>query len=562
LNLLWNGFQKIVIRHAALWLALGIVVICAAVLYPYAPRRVDTVPSHDSGIFLYFGQQILNGKIPYRDLWDHKPPLVFYIDALGLWLGKGSIWGVWWLEVLSLSSASLLAFFTLRRFYGTLGALPAAALPFAAVLVFEGGNLTEEFALPFQFLALFLLLRPHEDEVPRARAILAGAAFGAAFLLKQNLIGVWVALGVWMVLRGLQRTCSLRLQRTGSPSARRMGPTAGRMGSTLLAFAWMLSGAVGVLAVTAIYFGLYHSLGALWDVAFRFNFLYSDVEGGQRIEALKDMAQFLSGTSGFLTAGLVAWVVAGGVLAWKHTVLFSKTNLIYAQDSWGLPVLFVAWLDLPIELALIGTSARGYHHYYLSLLPAVTFLVAFLFAGLYRLAACLPRRSLRLSSAILLSTLLWLGLVLAGLPALIRQWRAPRDVSINLAVTYIRKNTAAQDPVLMWGSQSVVNFLTGRSAPTRFVHTKPLFRDGYSTPALADELLTDLEANPPRLIVDTRLASTPFVEGGPEGACRAPQGNYPQWVGEVYAYICDHYTWVQTLGKDEWQVWKLIDSKP
>ncbi len=53
------------------------------------------IPNRDSGAFLYIGQRILKGDIPYRDIWDHKPPCIFFINALGLFIGRGAIWGVW-----------------------------------------------------------------------------------------------------------------------------------------------------------------------------------------------------------------------------------------------------------------------------------------------------------------------------------------------------------------------------------------------------------------------------------------------------------------------------------
>lgn len=35
-------------------------------------------PGWDSGVFLYFGNGILKGLIPYRDMIDHKGPLIYY----------------------------------------------------------------------------------------------------------------------------------------------------------------------------------------------------------------------------------------------------------------------------------------------------------------------------------------------------------------------------------------------------------------------------------------------------------------------------------------------------
>src|SRR6187200_783214 len=45
----------------------------------------------DATLFAYGGRLVLNGAIPYRDFWDNKPPLIFYIEALGYW-AFGSTW--------------------------------------------------------------------------------------------------------------------------------------------------------------------------------------------------------------------------------------------------------------------------------------------------------------------------------------------------------------------------------------------------------------------------------------------------------------------------------------
>lgn len=54
-------------------------------------------PGRDGGVFLYIGKQILQGKLLYVDVWDTKGPMIYYINALGLLLGKFSRWGygVW-----------------------------------------------------------------------------------------------------------------------------------------------------------------------------------------------------------------------------------------------------------------------------------------------------------------------------------------------------------------------------------------------------------------------------------------------------------------------------------
>ncbi len=90
-----------------LYVAMGLLV--AVVLVQYAPACAK-VPGRDAGVFLYIGDRILNGGIPYLDVWDHKPPVIYFINAFGLLVGGGSVWGVWLLEFVALYSAALVWF--------------------------------------------------------------------------------------------------------------------------------------------------------------------------------------------------------------------------------------------------------------------------------------------------------------------------------------------------------------------------------------------------------------------------------------------------------------------
>src|SRR3972149_2535829 len=72
-------------------------------------------PGRDGGIFLYIGSLILKGRIPYLDVWENKGPLVFYINALGLFLPNGSRWGVWFLEFLFFLAAGWIGWLILKR---------------------------------------------------------------------------------------------------------------------------------------------------------------------------------------------------------------------------------------------------------------------------------------------------------------------------------------------------------------------------------------------------------------------------------------------------------------
>src|SRR5689334_17436684 len=91
-------------------------------LFPSNPVNM-TLPSRDSGVFLYVGWRFLNGDIPYRDVWDHKPPLIYFIDALGLILTPHSLWGVWFLQIIFIFFTFFFIYKVLNRQFGIYAAL-------------------------------------------------------------------------------------------------------------------------------------------------------------------------------------------------------------------------------------------------------------------------------------------------------------------------------------------------------------------------------------------------------------------------------------------------------
>src|SRR5918994_798175 len=128
-------------------------------LFPSNPNNM-TLPSRDSGVFLYVGWRFLNGDIPYRDVWDHKPPLIYFVDALGIALTPDSLWGLWLLQFLFIFFTLFFVYKLLDREFGVYAALIGSIVLTSGLLtILEKGNVTEEYALLFQALCFWLFLR-------------------------------------------------------------------------------------------------------------------------------------------------------------------------------------------------------------------------------------------------------------------------------------------------------------------------------------------------------------------------------------------------------------------
>lgn len=66
-----------VLEHSRAWLLAGL----AAVLLRGLPDLRYPM-GVDQAIYSIVGQGLLHGQLPYRDLWDIKPPGIYYIYAL------------------------------------------------------------------------------------------------------------------------------------------------------------------------------------------------------------------------------------------------------------------------------------------------------------------------------------------------------------------------------------------------------------------------------------------------------------------------------------------------
>jgi len=141
------------------WLApVIILIILLGILVPISPLY-RPVPSVDPSVYLYIGQRILEGGTPYRDAWDHKQPLTFFVFAFGQVLTPHSLWGMWLIELALLGGAALLALRLMRRLVPPWLALLSVAAGFFTLAIIIWGYSVEELALPLYFFCLVALAR-------------------------------------------------------------------------------------------------------------------------------------------------------------------------------------------------------------------------------------------------------------------------------------------------------------------------------------------------------------------------------------------------------------------
>lgn len=219
----------------------------------------------DANIFFTMGKSMFSGKVLYRDVFDHKGPVLYFVYGIGWLLDHTGFTGVFLLEIasfaaflgISLRTASLVAS---KPVHPAWAVLPAAAI--AASRAFSHGGSAEEFLLPFLAAALYGLLKTLCQNRPMPLPAVLGQGFlaGCALWLKYTVLGYYL---VWVVVlaavylrRGLRREL---LQSCGAYLG----------GMALATLPWV------------VYFGIHGAL-ADWFTAYFYDnlFLYSGSGGG------------------------------------------------------------------------------------------------------------------------------------------------------------------------------------------------------------------------------------------------------------------------------------------
>jgi hypothetical protein len=459
-------------NHFRWWHIACLVLAFISIQFSTSPQQ-QPIPGRDAGVYLYMGWRITEGDLPYRDVWDHKPPLLFCFNALGLRFGAGSRWGVWALQALMLGISLILSVRLLGRYFSsTLSTVATLLWMFWFMLTMLGGNLAGDYALPFQFACLTLAPALLGHSLPRPALVLLGALIGCLFWIKQTTIGIPLATMFCFSLPGLYQ------------QPRRVIPALGLIGSGVL----LISGAI--LAP----FWLRGSFAALIDATITYNRFYvtnHSFSGALWIYPLLNLVLLI--------------VVTGiAILARRRSRRAAQGWQALEPGAWALATIGV--IDVPIEILAISLPGRYYPHYYSVMAPGLAMSAALGLLLLRSVAQGAAPGTVRLLKPI---STLGLCVVIAAGAYLTSQRQTRRS---RLALTdYLTSHSGPDDPVLLWGGETVYNFLSARASPTRFVYQYPLYEPGYATTGMHQEFLDDLTRRPPRLIVDTNEPTMLFL---------------------------------------------------
>ncbi len=169
----------------------------------------------DSSVFYYIAKTMLLGKMPYRDSFDHKGPLIYIIDYLSLIISED--FGLWIIELITIFVSMYFMYRIARLICNDLESLFVLIISFVPMFsYFEGGNLVEEYALPFISMSLFFFIDYLiNDSVTVLRLLFCGAGLGAVCFLRPNMISLWFCFCIGILIRHIkEKKCKELFERS------------------------------------------------------------------------------------------------------------------------------------------------------------------------------------------------------------------------------------------------------------------------------------------------------------------------------------------------------------
>ena len=487
----------------------------------------------DQATYSVIGQGLLHGQLLYRDLWDNKPPGIFYIYALIVKTFGPVMWSVGLVDILWLLVISCCIFYFTRRYLGNPGA--SLAVLFYVCRHCRQGYIhaaqPEAFLMLGIFSAWFLLLDRGSPPPPgaltensvtnlppagngrasflkMARYVGVGLLLGAAFWMKYNAVAFFpfLALVPFVDFSGLDRT-----QNSNFPGFSRLRLVISWkdwFGRMLLVSAGAIFALVAVLisfrisgawpAMKEIQFVVLPRYGAMafhWSLDFLFFAIRRTQDQlGIWWEGMAALALMIALWRREL--GRLAPIALMALAGYISTAMQWRFHAYYFETCYPFFAMFWAYVGLKIYEGFMVlqrmVAARGW--------SMVRGLLWVAFACL--IFSVLPEESVRIAQQYSFAADWWRN------PRASYQayyWQLPLEkIGDQLRVIdYLKANSRPQDQVYVWGTAPLINFLPQRGNPSRFVSNLGLIST-WAPESWRQELVNTLEAKPPRYIVVER----------------------------------------------------------
>ncbi len=463
----------------------------------------------DQGLFAYFGRHILTGSVPYLDIWDSKPPAIFYIYSISFALLGDSFFSVFLSETLFLALTALLIYLLCAEVFDKTVALFAAAIYvlFSNASIFDGfwSTAQAEVFMNLPIVASFYILTKN---LRRWHFFASGVLLGLSAMFKLTALFLLPSFILYLYLSCKERS---PIEATGDGIHR---------------YTYFGIGLIIPLSICAFYFWMQGALDDMIYTLVSYSYRYS--------QAINQGHPFLKTSLG----QVIRFVYFNPTVS-----ILSLVGLIYllVKRRSKETYLLISYLVLSFISVCAQRQFAGYHFIVLSpplavicgsACPVIFNWIVQVVRPLRSARTILRKRSskpLLRSSAAIMTVVLLASLLYADISRYYRYYKpdiayalgkiperqylktfdrgAISFLNNNSVADYIKNRTDSDDYVLVWGLAPAIYYLSDRKSPTKYVFHHVLLTDAPLSLTLGGleerrrEFIDKVSESKPRYIV-------------------------------------------------------------
>ncbi len=405
-------------------------------MQPLLYRSIALYP--DEGYFMFMGNSIAHGAVPYVTFADNKPPGIWYLLFAAFQVFGKSIYVARGIMYAANAFSALLLYFTGKELWNEkAGMISSLVFLFGMVIpAFEGHYiLTEPFLALFSTLGLFLFIKGNG----RAQYLIAsGAAIGIAALFKQT--GILPLLAIFLFYL---------LYIWGPANRNRTYLLASLKGSLLV-----IGGFIAPMLVVATYFWSQNAFGQL------VNYSIFGLRGyGTVLNILSLRYEFLSFS--------IVWTI----LLTAFCIIVYK----FISKRTGPETLIAIWL----LVSFLPLVSRQYGHYFIQVLPPASllfawFIIEFNISSPSKIRETFKRYKIAYLPANVVAIVLIITSVGTSAYGYLKNLDSADSLQAQIETSdYVRARTTENDKILVYPYQPSIYFLSGRDPCAKTLFLSP-----------------------------------------------------------------------------------------
>lgn len=321
MNRIKNLFNKNNIIMFLILLIITFLVMLMSPLNIFSPNGVSGI---DSSVFKTIGYYMKDGLLPYKDMFDHKGPILYLINYLGYIISPNR--GIWIIEFIFMFISTFFIYKSSRlKCSKPISVFITFTVLSLLCLYFEQGNLCEEYALPFELISLYIFLKYFlEKDIDLKYFIVSGISLAIVSMIRVNMIGLWIVFCFSIFIKSLINKKYKEL-------------------FTIIGY--FLIGITLVFVPLFIWLLKCHIFKDFIDCYFKFNFSYTDVTNKDKLTTF--------------------------IFFFKNPIVFgSLLYLLFKQDK-GMK--YIALFNYFIGFYLVIMSGQQFYHYGMTLIPLLIY---------------------------------------------------------------------------------------------------------------------------------------------------------------------------------------------